>query len=385
MKMYRILFTCMVLLLTLNMTPHPAVMQPATPTPTPNASVVLMDSNLRVRDQPGVNGAILASIPSGTPLLLLGKTPGEGWLQIQTADGIIGWVAADYVSTTTDFEALPVTGRQTGISNPITLSPRVSANIQQIYTEGQAMGSRAGVFSKVGDSITAAPHMFLPIGSGNYTLGEHEYLKDIIDYFSQIEARPGYGNSFLNPSLAAAVGWTTSVMYDTDFADPDVCLPDETPLHCEYRVVKPSVALIMLGTNDLSRQPPEVFRGNISGIVEYTVDQGIIPILSMIPNREGYEETVIEFNAIIAEVADDFAIPLWDYYTVMQTLPDGGLAEDGVHPTIPPKGEQGSADFRAGNLYYGYVVRNLTALQMLDAVWQACQTLKRPAQKRSSL
>jgi hypothetical protein len=49
-------------------------------------------------------------------------------------------------------------------------------------------------------------------------------------------------------------------------------------------------------------------------------------------------------------------------------LPDAGLAPDGTHPSIPPKGYKGSADFRASNLYYGYVIRNLTALQMLDAV-----------------
>jgi hypothetical protein len=36
-------------------------------------------------------------------------------------------------------------------------------------------------------------------------------------------------------------------------------------------------------------------------------------------------------------------------------------------------GVRGSADFRTYNLGYGYVIRNLTALQMLDAVWTAAQ------------
>ncbi len=39
--------------------------------------------------------------------------------------------------------------------------------------------------------------------------------------------------------------------FDADSADPTTCLPDETPLVCEYRVVRPAVALIMLGTNDV--------------------------------------------------------------------------------------------------------------------------------------
>ncbi|MFN8563236.1 MAG: hypothetical protein U0703_16850 [Anaerolineae bacterium] len=78
-----------------------------------------------------------------------------------------------------------------------------------------------------------------------------------------------------------------------------------------------------------------------------------------------------EFNQIVTEIAAEYAIPMVDYGGAMLALGDGGLDLDGVHPSVPPKGYEGAADFSADNLYYGYVVRNLTALQILDAVWRS--------------
>jgi hypothetical protein len=37
---------------------------------------------------------------------------------------------------------------------------------------------------------------------------------------------------------------------------------------------------------------------------------------------------------------------------------------------LPPRGHDGVADFRPENLSYGYLIRNLSALQVLNALWQ---------------
>ena len=42
-----------------------------------------------------------------------------------------------------------------------------------------------------------------------------------------------------------------------------------------------------------------------------------------------------------------------------------------THPNIPPHGYEGCADFRTPNLPFGYVMRNLTLLEGLYAVWEA--------------
>jgi hypothetical protein len=47
-------------------------------------------------------------------------------------------------------------------------------------------------------------------------------------------------------------------------------------------------------------------------------------------------------------------------------LPNEGLGPDGIHPSAAPD----SADFTADSLQFGYTVRNLTALQALDALWR---------------
>ncbi len=73
-------------------------------------------------------------------------------------------------------------------------------------------------------------------------------------------------------------------------------------------------------------------------------------------------------NAIVAKVAYDYDLPLWNFWLVVQPLPNHGLQSDGVHLTY------------AGNIFNDPVRmksawpwRNLTALQVLDAVRIALQ------------
>jgi hypothetical protein len=359
----------LLLILLLTAVFHPVHMQDD---PEPDARVIQMENRLRVREIPNQKSAVLTSLEPAAPLTVLGKSSGGVWLQVATPEGIIGWVSIDYVEVLIDLDTVRVTYDQGLVSQGNKLPPGVEKNVRRIFQRGQELGNRPDVFSKIGDSITAAPHMYTPIGEGKYFLAEYEYLQGVIDYYTRTDAREG--NSFINPSLAAGVGWTTSVMYDADFADKTLCEEDETPLQCEYRLVKPSVALVMLGTNDVSFNTLDIYRNNIAGIVDYLVDNGVIPILSTIPPREGYEDRVLEFNAAVREVAQDFAIPLWDYHAVMTSLANNGLDADGVHPSVPAKGVDGAADFRKQNRFSGYVMRNLTALQMLNAVWRVITT-----------
>jgi hypothetical protein len=51
----------------------------------------------------------------------------------------------------------------------------------------------------------------------------------------------------------------------------------------------------------------------------------------------------------------------------LESLPNNGIDNDGIHLTIPPEGQSGV--FNDNNLKYGYTVRNLVTLQALDVVW----------------
>jgi hypothetical protein len=95
---------------------------------------------------------------------------------------------------------------------------------------------------------------------------------------------------------------------------------------------------------------------------------GVIPVLSTIPpyEVEGYQHRPAELNAIVFQVALEYDVPVWDYWSALQTLPNLGLGSDFIHPSKGPD----PADFTRENLHYGYTVRNLLALKALDAVWR---------------
>jgi lysophospholipase L1-like esterase len=85
-------------------------------------------------------------------------------------------------------------------------------------------------------------------------------------------------------------------------------------------------------------------------------------------HRAGVEGRVEEFNAILAALTREYDVPLLDYWSALQGLPNDGLGSDGVHPSTAPSGN--SANFTPEYLQYGMTVRNLTALWALDAVWK---------------
>ena len=331
-------------------------------TPTPDAQVA--NDQLRLRAAPSLTSGVLTLLDPATPLTILGISADRDWLQVEVPDGDTGWVSAAYVDVFINLDAaFPDT------SGRVRLPADVAAHVRQIYAVGQPMGNHANVFAKVGDSITVSVLMLNPIGDGIYNLGAYGYLQRMINFYRAGQTRDGH-NAFNDKSLAAAVGWTTYRVLNPDERDLDLCQEGESPLLCEYRVLQPSVALIMFGTNDVSVLTEDHYHANLSLIVQRTIDHGIIPILSTIPVRLGFADRVQTFNRIIVAVARDHAIPLLDYGGAMLPLGAAGLDVDGAHPSVPPKGYAGAADFSADNLHYGYVIRNLTALQMLDAVWR---------------
>ncbi|MEP7293712.1 MAG: GDSL-type esterase/lipase family protein [Chloroflexota bacterium] len=324
---------------------------------------VMSDTTLRLRAAPTTESDILRILPPATPLMVLGVSLEQDWLNVQIPEGLVGWVSAEYVEMFIDLATAFPNGGE------VHLSDDVVAHIRQVYAAGQARGNTANVFAKVGDSITVSTLTLHPLGVGLYELGDYGYLRSVIDFYAAGETRDGH-NSFNEESVAAGIGWTTYRVLDPLESDPAVCLTDESPLLCEYRLLKPSVALIMFGTNDVSILEAQNFRANLERIVQLSEGQGIIPVLTTIPDRVDYEARSRDFNRIISDVARENAIPLLDYGGAMLALGEAGFDLDGVHPSVPPKGFDGAADFREGNLGYGYVVRNLTALQVLDAIWR---------------
>ena len=245
----------------------------------------------------------------------------------------------------------------------------VTPHAHQIFLLGQNLGNRANVFSKIGDSITANEVFLAPIGWGRYDLHQYTYLAPVIAYFSQTNARTA--NSFANTSLAAKGGWTAGQVINPDAVfNPDLCRPNENPLECEFRVVKPSVGLIMIGTNDVRYTSATQYAAELRQILQTSLNRGIIPVISTIPpmHHDWAVGRVEAINAIIVSLAREYDVPLWDYWSALQSLSNDPLSSDGIHPSGYTNR---AADFSQDGLRTGYTVRNLLALQALDAVWQA--------------
>lgn len=254
---------------------------------------------------------------------------------------------------------------------PLDLLPTdVIVNIRQVYDFGRLIGNRPTVFSKVGDSITVSDNFLHPIGYGVYDLGDYGYLRAVIDFYRQTPARTG--NSFNNVSLAAGVGWSAWAVLQPEFADTEHCLPDEMPLVCEYRMSEPSLALIMFGTNEVSYMSAAAYRSWLVRIIDISEEMGVIPILSTLPDRHAWEDAIDRYNTVIRTLTAGRHLPLIEYAEALRPLPDRGLGWDGIHPSWAPDAYYtGAARFTPDNLRYGYVVRNLTALQTLDRVWRS--------------
>ncbi len=354
----------------------PSIILTSTPAPTsvPAALVCPTCDNLRLRSSPGTAGGIVTLLPANLPLSVIGRTADNAWVQVVLEDGTSGWVAAQYLVLNIALSTVSVTGTvqdaPTAVASGtgVVLSG-VSSNARRIFLDGLAKGNLAHAFTRVGDSISAAPQFLTQIGSGTYQLGEYGYLGTAIRFFSGPNGRGN--NPFAASSMAARNGWSTESVLNPANADAGICRAGETPLACEYRVTRPAVALIMFGTNDSGGMPTATFQANLQTIVQTSINMGVIPVLSTIPPKRYNPATdgrVAEFNQVIIATARAYDVPLWDYYSAMIALPDGGLSSDGVHPSTPPSGI--TTIFDAANLRYGYTVRNFTALQVLYTLWQ---------------
>ncbi len=235
--------------------------------------------------------------------------------------------------------------------------PDVSDVARAIYRQGLEAGNNPRAFSKIGD-CESTPTWFLgdfDRDPPRYRLGEYAYLQDVIDYFS---------GSFLRTSVAAGRGWSASSVLTPLWADPAQCQPGETPLDCELRLHRPSLAFVMLGTNDRWHQ--DVFEESLRRILETLIARGVVPILATkADNLEGDGS----LNATIARLALEYDLPLWNFWLAVQPLPGHGLQQDGAHITW---NYNHFDDPRA--LQAGWPVRNLTALQALDAVWRGVRS-----------
>jgi len=266
-------------------------------------------------------------------------------------------------SSGADWEELPVI--------PI-LGPAVTSHLEKVAGRGERLGNRPGVFAKIGDSITASPSFLQALACRAPRLGAWSDLRGTLEFFGETPVPAGseeslcpVSNSFSRVGVAAVPGWRAVDALSRLEASPE-CL-DLPAVGCELQLTRPSVALVMFGTNDLTEFTAVGFRRDLARVARLVSGAGTIPVLSTIPPRERFSQRVARFNEEIAALAENRGLPLWNYWRQMAEpgVPSRGLGEDGVHPSAlcPPCS---AIDFRPAGLRYGYSLRNLGALRVLD-------------------
>jgi hypothetical protein len=321
------------------------------------------DDREPLRQFPDKHAATLALLTDGTPLQVMARDDEGRWVYVRVEGGVQeGWVAVASIINLDDLSGLPIqTISAEDILNNLDYWNFTPA-MQRVFALGQSLGNRPDYFSKVGDSITVSRAYLYPFSYHVYNLTErYLYLQTALDFFNISEEHSK--TAFREPSRAARGGWTTDNVLAEDYYY--LCKAGDTRLSCEYRINQPASALIMIGTNDAVIMDPAHYAKNLRRIIETSFAMGVIPVISTIPAQPRNEVRVGRFNLIIVEVAQEYNIPLWNYWHAMEQLPNRGLSFDGVHPSAPPN-EAGTTLFTDENLQYGYTLRNLMALHVLD-------------------
>jgi hypothetical protein len=237
--------------------------------------------------------------------------------------------------------------------------PTVSQRARLIYQLGLLMGNDPHAFSKIGDCQSVTVYFLGHFDKPDlYNLGPYSSLQDTIDWYS---------GSFSRDSLAVKGGFNAAAILSPLRSEPSQCYANENPVACELRVQRPSVAIISL--EEWWTGHPENYEKYMRQIIEYTISQGVVPILATkASNLEGNHL----INQTIANLAREYDVPLWNFWAAVQDLPNHGLAQVDVY---------GQVDLfhltHSENFYIfgdpsiepsGWSVRNLTALQALDSV-----------------
>ena len=229
------------------------------------------------------------------------------------------------------------------------LMAHYGAHMREIAATGRELSRQPDVVLAVGDCNTVSPYFLAPLVDDGLRLRsagdafvDDPVLSQTATYFTDSLAYRGQ---------AARIGLNAYAVMDAMWTDSAACQPGESPLACDYRIRQPIAATIMFGANDVIGLSPAGYESALRDIIEYSIREGVIPILNTFPYRGDGEqpEKARRMNAIIIALSQEYRVPLVNYWRASQTLEDYGLYPDNAHMLIA-----------------GFNERNRLTLYMLD-------------------
>jgi hypothetical protein len=221
--------------------------------------------------------------------------------------------------------------------------PELSERALQILVDGIARGNMPNAFSTIGD-CQSMPPVFMGFYDepGAYLLLEEDrYLEQSIRHFS---------GSFSRQSISVDNGFSVASVMSPMWTNLELCNSTETPLECEFRLQNPAVVFVNLGTNWHTGDDVK-YEDYLREIVDFSIAHGVLPILSTKADNVEGDHSI---NEGVAMIADEYELPLWNFWRTAQVLPEQGLDT-----------ERGGGYLSVG----GWNVHSYSGLRMLHVIY----------------
>jgi hypothetical protein len=224
--------------------------------------------------------------------------------------------------------------------------PVAGERVREIYRHGQELGNDPHALSLLGD-CQSEPDVFL----GVYATDAQKVsaltpeLQETVAWFA---------DSLDRESPTAKIGATAGALLWPQWHEGKYsCQSTETPVDCELRIHQPSFAIINVGTHYETRNMAYTRK-----IIETLLAHGVVPIIA---TKADNRELDGRLNHEYAQLAAEYGIPLWNFWSATSSLPNHGLYTK-------------SSEKHLGDIYLNdeaLEIHRLTALQTLDVVWRA--------------
>lgn len=223
-------------------------------------------------------------------------------------------------------------------------------HIRRIYARGQIRNLLDDFLLNVGDCNTESVQYLEPLtylddvaGLGS-TTSQPMSLPTIATFRDSFHFKGQSVNSGLNALAVMDPFWANTA-----------CHSGESPLACDVRETQPFAALILFAANDINVMTLADYEVAMREIIEYLLAEDIIPILSTFTVRsDGWfsrYEQAIYFNAVVVLLAEEYDIPLINFWREAQSLPDRGILTDNAHLKES-----------------GFEIRNRLTIEMLETI-----------------
>jgi hypothetical protein len=275
----------------------------------------------------------IARLADRSSIKATARSANQEWVMTE-----FGWLSIADTQPNGDVSNLPVLG----LLFPSDKVSAILASHKAIYKRSVAKGRRLDSVTMLSDS-TLGSRPFDPtrLAEGRFDYRQSRRGLATLLRFPKLQNRP---------FIAAQSGFTTGAVLNPQFANPKLCLADESPLACDLRITQASVVFVALGTND--QYTWQQFEGNYRHILEYCLSQGALPVLlTKADDNESGSAGSGAFNNLIRRLGQEYKLPVIDMWEATRALPEQGTIEDRFHLND-----------------YGLDLRLLLILQVLDSL-----------------